>query len=184
MAPYSGERRTNNCKRGNHMIKQKLTLLVLVASAFIGMSAANASFYHHKPVGTWLVTVEFPEGGPPPFKEFLVFNAGGTLTETNTTLHANSALIPATTLPLNGSMGSGAWKRIGKGKVKFTFIKLVFSASGVHEGYLRVSGKARINGNKWTGEASTELLFGADLDHPDSVIQFGTAPSSGRRIKP
>ena len=166
------------------MIKQKLSLLVLIAVAFVGTSTANASDYHHKPVGTWLITVSFPEGGPPPFKEFLVFNAGGTLTETNTTLHANSALNPASPLPLNGSMGSGAWKRIGKGKVKFTFIKLVFSAGGVHEGYLRVSGKARINGNKWTGEASTELLFGTDLDDPVEVIPFGTAPSSGKRIKP
>ena len=166
------------------MIKQKLTLLAVIVATFVGMSAANASSYHQKAVGTWLVTVEFPEGGPPPFKEFLVFNAGGTLTETNTTLHANSALNPASPLPLNGSMGSGAWKRIGKGAVKFTFIKLVFSANGVHEGYLRVSGKARIHGNHWTGEASTELLFGTDLDNPLSVIPFGTAPSSGNRIKP
>ncbi len=166
------------------MTKQKFTLLFLIVAAFVGLSVANASSYHHKPVGTWLVTVEFPEGGPPPFKEFLVFNAGGTLTETNTTLHANSALNPASPLPLNGSMGSGAWKRIGKSAVKFTFIKLVFGAGGVHEGYLRVSGKARINGNYWTGEASTELLFGTDLDNPLNVIPFGTAPSSGKRIKP
>jgi hypothetical protein len=166
------------------MIKQKFTLLVLIVAALVGMSVANASSYHPKPVGTWLVTVEFPEGGPPPFKEFLVFNAGGTLTETNTTLHANSALNPASPLPLNGSMGSGAWKRIGKRTVKFTFIKFVFGVDGVHEGYLRVSGKARINGNNWTGEASTELLFGTDLDNPLNVIPFGTAPSSGKRIKP
>ena len=166
------------------MTNRKIYQLVLVIAALACFSTAQASFFHHSPVGTWLITVEFPEGGPPPFKEFLVFNAGGTLTETNTTLHANSALNPASPLPLNGSMGSGAWKRIGKRTVKFTFIKLVFSASGVHEGYLRVSGKARINGNHWTGEASTELLFGTDLDNPLNVIPFGTAPSSGKRIRP
>ena len=165
-------------------MKRKLTLLVLVVATIAGMGVANASSYHQKAVGTWLVTVEFPEGGPPPFKEFLVFNAGGTLIETNTTLHANSAVNPASPLPLNGSMGSGAWKYIGKRTVKFTFIKLVFGAGGVHEGYLRVSGKARIKGNHWMGEASTELLFGTDLDNPANVIPFGMAPSSGKRIEP
>lgn len=166
------------------MIQPRFTLLVLVVAALAGMSTANAGFNQNKPVGTWLITVEFPEGGPPPFKEFLVFNAGGTLTETNTTLHANSALNPASPLPLNGSMGSGAWKRIGNRSVKFTFIKFVFGAGGTHEGYLRVSGTAKISGNHWTGEASTELLFGTDLDNPLSVIPFGTAPSSGKRISP
>lgn len=166
------------------MIKQELIFLAVLIAALLSMESANASFYHQKPVGTWLVTVEFPEGGPPPFREFLVFHAGGTLTETNTTLHANSADNPASPLPLNGSVGSGAWKRIGRHTVKFTFIKFVFGVDGMHEGYLRVSGRARIRGNTWTGEASTELLFGTDLDNPVSVIPFGTAPSSGNRIKP
>ncbi|MGI9234064.1 MAG: hypothetical protein ACR2RD_10575, partial [Woeseiaceae bacterium] len=115
--------------------------------------------------------------------EFLVLHANGTVTETNTTLHANSALDPASPLPLNGSVGVGAWKRTGKRTVKFRFIKLVFNPGGIHEGYLVVTGKAKVRGDKLHAEATTELRFGTDLDKPLNVIPFGTAPSTATRIR-
>ncbi|MBT8078858.1 MAG: hypothetical protein KJO31_09765 [Gammaproteobacteria bacterium] len=154
-------------------------LIFVVALGFV--TTANAS-HRSSPVGTWLLTVTFPEGGPPPFKEFLVFHANGTVTETNTTLHANSALDPASPLPLNGSIGVGAWKHIGKRTVKFRFVKFVFNAGGIHEGYLVVAGQAKVHDDSLQAEATTELRFGPDLDNPFTVIPFGTAPSTATRI--
>lgn len=163
------------------MRKNKFLRLLICVVALGVITSAQAS-HRSGPVGTWLLTVSFPEGGPPPFKEFLVFHDNGTVTETNSTLHANSALDPASPLPLNGSIGVGAWKHIGKRMVKFRFVKLVFNAGGIHEGYLVVSGKAKVRGNRLQAEATTELRFGTDLDKPVSVIPFGTAPSTGTRI--
>ncbi|MGI9234265.1 MAG: hypothetical protein ACR2RD_11585, partial [Woeseiaceae bacterium] len=90
------------------MRKTKFVQMLIFVVALSFVATANAS-HRSNPVGTWLLTVTFPEGGPPPFKEFLVLHANGTVTETNTTLHANSALDPASPLPLNGSVGVGAW---------------------------------------------------------------------------
>ena len=54
-------------------------------------------------VGTYLLTVAAP--GFPPFQELLALHEGGTVSETNTTLHANSA---NPFLNFNGSEGHGA----------------------------------------------------------------------------
>lgn len=161
---------------------KRIALFAIIFSALTTTGVANAD-WGGRPVGTWLISVTFPQPGPAPFTELLVFHQGGTVTETNTTLHANSADDPASPLPLNGSIGAGAWKKAGKNRVKFTFVKLVFNAGGQHEGYLRVSGTAKIRGNRFEGNAETELLFGLDINNPINVIPFGSAPSSGHRIK-
>src|SRR5712692_11655978 len=88
--------------------------------------------------GSWVVTATpgaaFLCGGPqiappgPPFTELATYAAGGTLTETNTILNANSAtLVPG--LPFDASDGHGAWKKTGA-TFRETFRKLVFDTSG------------------------------------------------------
>ena len=64
--------------------------------------------------GTWLVNISFPDIGLQ-FQELLSLHRGGTLTETNSGLHANSFPDPNAALPppqappaLNGSDGHGA----------------------------------------------------------------------------
>ena len=161
---------------------KRIAAFAILFSALTTTGVANAD-RGARPVGTWLVSVTFPQPGPAPFTELLVLHQGGTITETNTTLHANSADNPASPLPLNGSLGAGAWKKAGKNRIKFTFVKLVFNAGGEHEGYLRVAGTAKIRGNQFEATTETELLFGTDINNPFNVIPFGSAPSTGQRIK-
>jgi hypothetical protein len=74
---------SNNMWRG-------LAAAICLAVASVGPAHADGN----NPVGTWLITVTFPDNpagppAPPPFKEFLTLHHNGTLTETNTTLHAH-----------------------------------------------------------------------------------------------
>ena len=165
-----------------------------------GAPAVQAGNNANDPVGTWLVEVSFPTGNPPPFMEFLTFHHNGTLTETNGSLHANP--VPFAPLNITGSTGFGAWERIGKGRVRFTFHKMVFCGPGFdpkedlvtaaigcfypgqHVGYLRVRAEATLRGNTYSGgESMVDLLIGPDPDYPIFTENFGAAASEGKRIR-
>jgi hypothetical protein len=180
--------------------------LLCLGLAAAGPVAANSN----TPVGTWLITVTFPEGQgqppPPPFQEFITLHHNGTLTETNTALHAHP--IAGSPLALTASEGFGAWERAEGGLVRFSFLKPVFcgpvfdpatfgllstvfgltfphdcSAPNMHLGYIRVDAQASFRGNAYSGgESWTELLIGADPDAPLAVLPFGPAASEGKRI--
>lgn len=134
------------------------------------------------PVGTWLLDVTFPPAAMvPPFKEFLVFHRSGTLTESNTTLHANSA---NPFFNFNGSDGYGTWQ-MRRGRVEFVFHKLVFDGdTNEHVGYLRVRSTATINGNTFTSsvaDSQVDLIMGTDLAS-GTVVPFGGSDATGTRI--
>ena len=153
------------------------------------------------PVGAWLATVTFETipgapPPPPPFKEILTLHAGGTVSETNTTLSSASGLLPP---PYNlvGSDGYGTWERAGSGKVAITVTKLVFCGEqsafcfqfakqpGEQLGYLQVRMIARISGNTLSVDAadsSTTLHVGSDINTP-IIIPFGAAAAEGVRLR-
>src|SRR5579864_5265013 len=80
---------------------------------------------------------------PPAFTELATYAAGGTLTETNTIVNANSAgLLPG--LPFNGSDGHGAWERDETG-YKAAFRKLVFDANGTYAGNADIKEKITVS---------------------------------------
>lgn len=163
--------------------------LLLALGANVAVAGNNAN----NPGGTWLVTVSFPAGGPPPFQEFLTFHHNGTLTETNGALHGSPAPGP---LNATASDGFGGWQRIPGGKVRFSFLKMVFCGpagagpwpptcvtEGQHVGYLRVRAEATLRGDTYSGgESFTDLLIGPDPDAPILVLPFGPAASEGKRI--
>lgn len=120
--------------------------------------------------GSWVVTATpgaaFLCGGPqiappgPPFTELATYAAGGTLTETNTILNANSAtLIPG--LPFNGSDGHGAWEREDT-QFKAMFRKLVFDTSGTYVANADISEKLALDPldeNKFSGSFTIKFSF-------------------------
>lgn len=135
------------------------------------------------PLGTWLVEVQFPpEVGVPPFQELLTFHLGGTVSETNASLHANSA---NPFFNFNGSDGYGQWRRLSRNRFQFSVLKLVFDGdSNTHIGYLRVSSVAQIIGGEFIQDAAdseTTLIIGID-PATNEVTSFGGADAIGTRI--
>ena len=131
------------------------------------------------PIGTWQLSIEFP-GDPtiPPFAEFITIHRGGTLTETNTTLHANSA---NEFFPFNGSAGQGLWKRGRHGSVDFRFRKFVFDGfTNQITGLLQVTGSFRAENGEWIDLGANTVL----LDLNGNVLQdFGQSASSGFKLE-
>jgi hypothetical protein len=185
-----------------------LLAALALSTGFAGAAAAEGN----APVGTWLVTVTFPEqpGGPPPpppFQEFISLHHNGTVTETNNALHAHP--IPGSPLAVTASEGFGAWQRSAGGLVEFRFLKMVFcgpefdgatfgllsivlqqqppydcSQPNLHLGYISVRAQASFSGDRYEGgESWTELLIGPDPDAPLGVLPFGVAHSEGKRIR-
>ena len=155
--------------------------------------------------GTWLVNIEFPAIGLR-FQELLTLHRGGTLTETNSGLHANSFPDPRAVPPpfpappaLNGSDGHGAWQHLRNCRVQWSFLKIVFSGAdtpnpdgsvmpaGSPIGFLRVRTIAKITGDQYylvPGGTSTELLIGPDPNAPIAVQAFPDSIGIGYRLLP
>ena len=133
----------------------------------------------NNPEGTFILTVTAE--GTPPFNELLTLHKGGTISETNTTLHPNSA---NPFFPFNGSDGYGAWERGPENTVVIKFVKMVFDGvTNAHIGYLVVEATARIEGDEFTNlESDVNIFIGSDLFNPDSVIELGATDAVGRRI--
>ena len=128
------------------------------------------------PTGMWHLIIDFPD--MPPFLEILVFHQGGTLTESNFSLHGNSA---NPFFPFNGSEGHGIWQLNDDGTTSFAFQKMVFDAeeNNAPIGFLRVKGKARLDGGIWEDiESNTAIVA------PDGfvIIDFGAAEATGRKL--
>jgi hypothetical protein len=136
------------------------------------------------PVGTWSVNVTFPpESGIPPFTELLSLLPGGVVIETNSQLHPNSA---NTFLPFNGSPGHGAWSPRPNCRVKFKVLKQVFDPTQQFQGFVRITVRARINGNTFSNDlanSNVELVFGTDPGGPPALV-FGGSSSVGKRVRP
>lgn len=188
------------------MLKNYYLAAIACGALMAGQTpSAEAGNNAKNPVGTWLVEVSFPEAppgtppAPPPFMEFLTFHSNGTLAETNGSLHANP--VPFSPLNITGSTGFGAWERARKGRVRFSFLKMVFCGPdfnpiddpgtaalgcmgpGQHLGYLRVRAEATLRGDAYTGgESFVDLLVGPDPDSPFATVPFGPAASAGKRI--
>ena len=114
-------------------------------------------------------------------EELLTLHKGGTVSETNTTLHPNSA---NPFLNFNGSDGYGAWRRGPDGTVVLRFVKLLFDGdTNQLAGYLTVDATALIKGDQFTNvESDVNILLGPDLDNPFDVIPLGPTDAAGTRI--
>ncbi|MDH5310315.1 MAG: hypothetical protein OEY08_10160 [Gammaproteobacteria bacterium] len=117
--------------------------------------------------GSWLLKVEFSSGLR--FQQLLSFHRGGTVSETNSGLHAASfpdpndpppdPSDPTARPPFNGSDGHGAWRKMPGCKVQWSFLKFVYAGpdlsfpdlppfeAGAPVGFLRVQSTATIVGD-------------------------------------
>lgn len=166
------------------MKKKNLVSLVLISILGAGVytliagEAAATSPSSRKSVGTFIITVT---AGESTFQELLTLHEGGTISETNTTIHANSA---SEFFPFNGSDGYGAWERGFGGTVVLKFVKLLFDGeTNGHVGYLVVDATAIIDGDDFTNlESDVNILIGPDLFDPLEIIPLGPTEAVGKRI--
>ena len=103
----------------------------------------------------------------------MTLHADGNVSETNTGLHPNSAIVPD--FPYNASDGFGTWRRNGLQNVEFKIVKMVFDPTHVHIGYLVVDGTARVGGDRFQNLTSdVNILLGTDLDNPQGGAVGGS----------
>jgi hypothetical protein len=192
----------------------RLATVALMVCLLAGPASADDDRGHSNChiTGTWLVDVDFPAVPGLHFKQLLTLHKGGTLTETNGGLHANSfpgpVLPPGVPAPppLNGSDGHGSWELLRGCRVQWSFLKMVYAGvdiplppseefpaghvipAGSHAGYLRVRSVARIMGDQYVtviGDTSTQLLFGPDPLAPIFVPPaIGDSVGIGYRLMP
>jgi len=185
----------------------RVTIALVMGCLLAGPVSADDRWDYRKcrVTGTWLVNISFPDIGLQ-FQELLTLHRGGTLTETNSGLHANSFPDPNAALPppqappaLNGSDGHGAWRALRGCHVQWSFLKMVFAGAdtpnpdgsitpaGSPVGFLRVRTVAKITGDQYfllPGKTTTELLFGPDPNAPFFVQPFPDSVGVGYRLLP
>lgn len=176
--------------------------MLLIGLSLVAQAVADddKQRFRPQPSGAWLLEVTFPPGpgAPPPFLETLTFHVGGTVTESNTALNANSYVASlgqgcgfsgpggALEFNCNGSDGSGSWRRTGSRTLAFTIVKFVFDGeTNEHVGFLRVSSSKVTFGRDGirqdAADSLTEFLIGTDLQTA-IPIPFGGADATGRRV--
>ncbi len=156
-----------------------VVFLAIVGVVLLVFSSGQAASSSSRPEGTFILTVTAK--GTPPFQELLTLHKGGTISETNTTLHPNSA---NPSFPFNGGDGYGAWRRGPAGTVILKVVKMVFDGdTNEHVGYLVVDATALIVGDTFTNlESDVNILIGPDLFDPLDVIPLGPTDAVGTRI--
>ncbi len=164
------------------MFNKKSVFVVFLMTAGVGVLAfapSPAMEPSSNPVGTYVLSVSSAAG--PAFREVITLHAGGTISETNSTLHPNSA---NPFFNFNGSEGYGTWQRGPAKTVILKVIKMVFDGdTNQHVGYLVVEATALIDGDSFTNIVSdVNILLGPDLFNPVGLIPLGPTDAVGTRI--
>jgi len=152
--------------------------LPAAAAVFTGSASAQQSG-DNQIVGAWQTThsLPFPPGS---FREFLTFQFGGGLHETNSFLHTASNLdLSLYGLPsvLNASDGAGNWERSGR-NMNVVFRKMLFDGSRLNFADLKVTGVVTVTGGVFQADWQINVV---DLDDR-VIVPFGPATSRGTRI--
>lgn len=167
---------------GSHSKMNKCARLLLLSFLLVGAGCLDWKSVHASTesknsasiVGTWIVDVDLGVPGLPNIAGYLTLHQGGTLTETNVSIHNNAAAYDPF-VGGTGSDGHGYWKQIGPNRYSFEFQKLLYAgertesmnlnlstpilAIGQPIGYARVKGELTlIDANTLEGEDIGQLL--------------------------
>jgi hypothetical protein len=164
-------------------LKMASSAAIPAAAAVLASGAARGDDGSVKEfLGSWSTIHSLPFDPPGPFHEFLSFEEGGTVRETNSFLHNTSNLnFLITGKVINASDGFGNYYRVSHGVIQVAFRKMLFDSAhqNDHFGDLHVTGTLHSDGttirsDNWHIEV---------LDRKGVLIaDFGSATSQGRRI--
>ena len=151
-----------------------VTISVVVTAGFLLRSQIDASerrVIRKALEGSWSVRIT-PNSPTPPFDEFMTFDAGGGIVESNN--------FPFFALGLAAGPGHGVYEYDEHGPFRFTFTKFLFTPQGQPAGTLRVTGTIAYSSSTdtWTSPGLVEIF-----DPAGNIILTDTTNGSATRIK-
>jgi len=147
------------------LIVGSLALLIGVGM----MSYAQVNNNAH--LGTWVLTVTPPAGGPPAFQALASFASGGVFIASTQNDHA----VPS------AGIQQGTWRRTGDGQISSTEISFIYSPTGVAVGTLKIRATYEFSdANNLTGHGQ---LLRCDLSGANCVSLPGCASIQGKRVE-
>jgi len=151
-----------------------VAISVLITTGFLLRSQIDASERRAKRKaleGSWSVKIT-PNSPTLPFDEFMTFDTGGGIVESNN--------FPFFALGLAAGPGHGVYEYDEHGRFKFTFTKFLFSPQGQPAGTLHVTGTILHSptDDSWTGPALVEIF-----DPAGNGILTDTTNGTATRIR-
>ena len=151
-----------------------VTLSVVATAGFLlrgQIDASERGAIRKALEGSWSVRIT-PNSPTPPFDEFMTFDTGGGIVESNN--------FPFFALGLSAGAGHGVYKYDEHGPFRFTFAKFLFTPQGQPAGTLRATGTIDYSPSTdtWTGPALVEIF-----DPAGNVILTDTSNGNATRIR-
>jgi hypothetical protein len=143
------------------------SLAVLIGAGMMSYAQVNNNTH----LGTWVLTVTPPAGGPPAFQALASFASGGVFIASTQNDHA----VPS------AGIQQGTWRRTGDGQISSTEISFIYSPTGIAVGTLKVRATYEFSdANNLTGKGQ---LVRCDLSGANCVTLPGCASIQGKRVE-
>jgi len=149
----------------------RFRLIVGSLAVLIGVGMMSYAQVNNTHLGTWVLTVTPPAGGPPAFQALASFASGGVFIASTQNDHA----VPS------AGIQQGTWRRTGDGQISSTEISFIYSPTGVAVGTLKIRATYEFSdANNLTGHGQ---LLRCDLSGANCVSLPGCASIQGKRVE-
>ena len=167
----------------------RLSTVFVLVLGLMGSGMHDAKARDQSVVGSWFFNVipqPVPSGipTPPPFIAVINLQRGGTVVETDSSIHPTSMVPIFPGLPpLSAGDGLGSWRRIGRARIQSVFVKIVFDDLGNQLGIIRNTLKlGKTRRGTLEGEGISDFVLGSE---PEAEPFFsGPIVLKGSKISP
>jgi hypothetical protein len=137
----------------------------------VGMISYAQDVENNTHLGTWVLTVTPPVGGPPAFKALASFASGGVFISSGQNDHVNTGV----------GIQQGTWRRTAGGQITSTEISFIYGPTGVAIGTLKVQATYEFSdANNLTGHGQ---LSRCDLSGANCQSLGDCASIQGKRVE-
>ena len=153
------------------MARYKLILGSLALLIGLGITSYAQDDNNNTHLGTWVLTVTPPAGGPPAFQGLASFASGGVFIASTQNDHA----VPS------AGIQQGTWRRTREGQISSTEISFIYGPTGVAVGTLKVRATYEFRDkNTLTGHGQ---LLRCDVKGENCMSLPGCASIEGIRLE-